>query len=84
MGSAADSNSAGSGSAPDSPAKYHDAGIAAMDAYANASIEAGRIATKQGCLDAAVEGMAVVMIHDTAQQVVSELFDRYIDDATGA
>lgn len=87
-GNAAASNSAQAGSSPASPAncndKYHAAGITAMDAYCKASIDAGRISTQQGCLDAAVEGMAAVMIRDTVQQVVSELFDRYIDSETGA
>lgn len=92
IGRAAGSNPAaaetpGAGSLPASPAnhdKYHAAGIAAMDAYGNARIDAGRFPTRQGCIDAAVRGIAAAVIRDRAREVVSKMFDTYIDDATGA
>ncbi len=92
IGRAAGSNPAaaetpGAGSLPASPAnhdKYHAAGIAAMDAYGAACMDAGKFPTGQGYLDAAVEGMAAAMTGDMVRKSIGEMLERYVDDATGA
>lgn len=87
MGASINGNASGSnplevGSNPTPPAIYNDkyqaAGIAAMNAYGDACMDAGKGPTRQGFLDAAVKGMTAAMTQEMVKQAVNKILDDWV------